>query len=368
MYVNSVNPIKGLFLASLILLLASCSGSTLSVSEALTGTTTDGSTDNSGDGGGSDNGGGSGGSSPTACPTNFVKVPANATLGTAEFCLAKYEMKVAQNNGTAVFDGYNNSVALDVTLYKPESRPDGVPWVRILLADAISECASLGTGYHLSTAKEWQAAALNIESVATNWSGNSVGSGRLNTGHSDNAVDASAVANGYAVTGSNLLSAGSGSDAYVGTGQNNSLAWGSGGEQKRTHTLSNGEVIWDMAGNARDVVDLDGLGSSVNYTGPGSSGFYEPLGSELSSMIFSSTLSGGGTLNINLFKPATAALTNSTNGIGQTYISSGARTLRLVTRGGNFSNSNSPGIFAADFDTAASATSSSFGFRCAKSL
>lgn len=360
--------IKILFLVFVSMTLSSCmiSSSIVSTNKDNSGSVESPSSDSSnpGTGSGSDNA-----VTPTpttaTCPTNFVKIPANSTLGTSEFCLSKFEMKASLNDGTAVFDTNNGGTPLDVSLHKPESRPEGLPWVRITLSQAAAECTSLGSGYHLSTAKEWQAAALNIESVATNWSGSSVGSGTINSGHSDGAISATAVADGYAVSGVLLLSAGNATDPFGGTGQTS-------GSQKRTHTLSNGEIIWDMAGNARDIVDATGTAVGVNYTGPGVSNFYEVLSSEFSSTISSLTFAtapgGSGTLNLNLFIPATAGLNHTTNAIGKVYINSGAQTNRMITRGGNFSSGNSPGLFAADFDSATSGTSSSGSFRCAKSL
>lgn len=121
-------------------------------------------------------------------------------------------------------------------------------------------------------------AAREIEGINANWSGGTPGNGGLFSGHTDSAVSATAIADGHAVTGSTLLSAGDGTDPYVGTGQNATLSFGSGKEQKRTFVLLSGEEIWDMSGNARDFVDIDGSGGSLSYTGPGSEAFYD-LGS-----------------------------------------------------------------------------------------
>lgn len=306
---------------------------------------------------------GNGSPVPTTCPTNFVKIPANTSLATSEFCFSKFEMKAALNDGTAVFDTNNSGTPLNVTLHKAESRPDGLPWIRITLLQASAECSSLGTGYHLATLKEWQAVALNVESVASNWSGNAVGSGTIIKGHSDGATSTTAVTDGYAVSGVALLAAGAGTDPYGGTGQTS-------GTQKRTHTLSNGEIIWDLSGNAREIVDPNGSASGVNYTGPSSASFYEVSGSELSSMLATLTFTSGaaGGLTADLFKPATPGLNHTTNEIGRVYINNGAQTNKLITRGGNFSSSNSPGIFAADFDSPTTAASGSASFRCVKSL
>jgi hypothetical protein len=301
------------------------------------------------------------------CPEHYNLIPANATLGTAAFCLATYEMKVATNAGAAVFDGYNGGVALDGTMYKPESRPDGIPWVRITQAEAIAECSSIHPGYHLVTAEEWASAARNVESVAGNWESGIVGTGKLASGNSDGTISASAIADGFAVTGSNLLSAGNASDPYAGTGNNSGEAWGSGKEQRRSFLLSNGESIWDLAGNAREFNDVDGLGSTVSYTGPGT-GFFDVFSASITTFLSSITLSSGGVFNSLWMVPATAGLDHATNNVGQIYTLNAGQVGKIITRGANFSSSTNPGIFAADFDTNNSTTGSSAGFRCAKSL
>jgi hypothetical protein len=307
-------------------------------------------------------------SSNSSCPTNYVKIAANSTLGTSEFCLAKYEMKVSNPDGTPLFNGYNGGVALNPNLYKAQSRPSGIPWVKINYASAISKCAELGTGYHLATAKEWQAAALEIESVASNWSSNIVGNGYLYTGHSNSTISSTAIADGYAATGSLLLSAGDGTNPYVGTGSDATMIFGSGKEQRRTFQLANGEGIWDMAGNARDIIDADGLGGTVAYSGMASSTFYEVLDNTFTDFFSTVTSSNGITLSANLFQPSINNLTNSNNAIGLSYISSGVRSGQIISRGANFSSSNSPGLFASDFDSTSSSQSGSGGFRCASSV
>jgi hypothetical protein len=302
------------------------------------------------------------------CEVNFVLVPANATLGTPSFCISKYEMKVRTNAGDAVFDGSNGGVALDVSLYKPDSRPDGIPWLRITQPNAILECASIGTGYHLVTTKEWAALARNAESVGSNWSSGVVGTGMMFTGHSDSVSSATAVADGYGVAGTSILSAGNGSDPYVGTGNAATDVFGAGKEQRRTFELSNGATIWDIAGNARDYNDIDGLGSTISYTGPLASAFYDVFSASVTAFLPTIVISGGGTFDAAWLQPLTPALDHTTNAVGQLYIASGARTGRIMTRGANFSAGNSPGVFAADFDSDDVGASGSAGFRCVKNL
>lgn len=305
------------------------------------------------------------GADPT-CPSHFAMVPANATLGTSAFCIAQYEMKAETNAGSDVFDSY--TVGLDETLHKPESRPGGLPWVRITQANAMLECASLGAEYSLITAPQWAAVSRNIESVASNWSSGVVGTGTLYTNHSDNAASGTAIADGHAVAGSLLLSAGDGSDPYVGTGNASGDAWGAGKEQRRTLTLSTGEVVWDLAGNARDKVAIDSAGSSLSFTGPGVSNFFDPNSATISSAVSTMIVSGGGTFSLNWLTPATGGLSNAVNSIGRIYIQSNGRVGKLLSRGGNFSPANSPGIFAGDLDNDAGNVSSSASFRCVKSV
>src|SRR5450759_4975779 len=73
--------------------------------------------------------------------------------------------------------------------------------------------------------------AQNVLSVASNWSSGVVGTGFIYSGHNDNAP-------------ANALAADSNdANGYSGTGNS------SPSNQRRTLTLTNGEVIWDLAGN-----------------------------------------------------------------------------------------------------------------------
>jgi hypothetical protein len=146
-----------------------------------------------------------------------VLVPANPAVGTtADFCAAKYEMK--DNSGAT-------------------SEPAGTPWSRSLNA-AKTECANIGG--HLITNPEWMTLARNIESTAVNWSSGTVGTGSLNTGHSDDGPffrQEASTDDNPCVNTNNVCSP---------------TVWHS---QRRTHVLSNGEVIWDVAGNVAEFVD-----------------------------------------------------------------------------------------------------------------
>ena len=134
-----------------------------------------------------------------SCPTGFVEVPANSSLGvTSNFCVMQFD---AKNVG-----GVATSQALTS------------PWVSINQSDAKSECTSLGAGYDLISNPEQMTIARNAENVASNWSGGIVGTGMMPIGHSDNSP-------GSALEVTNI------NDPYNGTGNTSGDGAGSGWEQ-----------------------------------------------------------------------------------------------------------------------------------------
>lgn len=126
------------------------------------------------------------------------------------------------------------------------STPGGSPITFIPENDGTNISAKAyckNSGWHLITNDEWMTIANNVASVATNWCnkdgtgcGNAPGSlGKiLANGHNDS-------------TPNKALEAGPDSDPTFGTLPN---------PQKRTLTLSNGQVIWDFAGNVWQWIDI----------------------------------------------------------------------------------------------------------------
>ena len=162
---------------------------------------------------------------PIACPTGYIPVPPLAPFTTEPFCVAKYEMKESVINPNALIPSI------------PVSQPSGKPWL-LNRNEAINACENVGNGYSLITNNEWMTIARNIEQVAENWSDREVGVGELNRGHFDNkpwgTLEASPDDN----------------EACYGTDNRCSAShWL---PERRTHRLSNGEVIWDFAGNASE--------------------------------------------------------------------------------------------------------------------
>jgi len=169
------------------------------------------------------------------CPAGYLLVEASsaAFLGpvNTDFCVAKFEMRaVRSSNFILDADGSNAGAPLAVGQYFPESRSDGLPWQFISENQAETECASLGSGYHLITNDEWMTLASTIEAQSYNWNTCAQGQGGLFSG-----------LNGRSAV-SNL------SDPYSDTGATSSDAYGLGGEKRRVFYLPNGERIWDLAG------------------------------------------------------------------------------------------------------------------------
>lgn len=170
------------------------------------------------------------------CPENFLGVPALKEYTTNAFCVAKYEMKD---------DGSGNTV----------SQASGIPYsTGIDTSNRATKCQAMGdqtsgdSKYDLISNNEWQALARNIELVPSNWEGGIVGSGKINRGRS---VPIFNQPPGY--LGNLAPASEDDNEACLHTGATcNDGSWNF---HKRTHTLSNGEIIWDLAGNVMEVID-----------------------------------------------------------------------------------------------------------------
>ena len=266
------------------------------------------------------------------CPENFVGVPSLEGYTTHSFCVMKYEAKK---------DSSDNAI----------SQAAGTLYVNINRDDSITKCQAMGTmGYDLITNDEWQSVARNIELVGSNWKNGTVGdAGGLSGGHSDDSP-------------SNALQANSDDNkACEGTGQIcNSSTWDS---QRRTHTLSNGEIIWDMAGNVREFAKDNNI---VNY---GSIVQISQITDDTHTV--SGSLSGGTTTTArtakNQFGPS-GSYTNLDSspyggfGFGWLFYDSQPNQ-GLVLRGNAWGYS--AGVFAVELLFGLSLTSPSVGFRCA---
>lgn len=166
------------------------------------------------------------------CPPHYAFVPADDVLGTAPFCVARYEMRVQ-----GLSDG---AVGWDAA-YVAESRPDGTPWSGVDKSEARVACDALGFDYQLVSNAQWQAIARSVERTPANWSGGAVGVGTIPQGHCDEDPLAPLSSDAGPCGGTN----------DPGCEDPASPDWW----QRRTHVLQNGDVVWDLAGNLSEQVD-----------------------------------------------------------------------------------------------------------------
>ncbi len=201
-------------------------------------------------------------------PPNFIRVPANPEFGiTSDFYVSKYEMKIqGESNGDQKYSPH----------FIAESRASGTPWVGLTMEQAKEACQALGEGYSLITNEEWMTIAHNIEHNPKNWSDhqtheNGQSTARLNIG---NVCRYGPRGNGGRIDkGREKPYYGEGALAACEDDNNGvygyqSYSCGNWGKveipvldengwnfYRRTHYLTNGEVIWDFSGNVWSWTD-----------------------------------------------------------------------------------------------------------------
>ncbi len=251
------------------------------------------------------------------CPTNYVVVPGSSLYDTKAFCVMKYEAK--DSSGAAI------------------SQASGTPWVNISQTAAISTAANTCSGCHLVTEAEWLTIAQNVMSVPSNWNGGAVGTNLLYGGHGDNAP-------------ANSLPASTDNDSFSGTGQSGTSS------QRRTLTLTTGEVLWDFSGNVWEWTQ----GTVSDSQQPGAPGI---------AWRSWNALSAPGNLSPNPYpayaNPLAIGWTNSQN-IGQIYSDSIQPNIRAFHRGGSWSNGYNTGVYALALSSAPHDSSIYIGFRVAR--
>jgi hypothetical protein len=269
------------------------------------------------------------------CPANYLPVESNSgVLVSQPFCVSKYEMKILGNDdGNQVYSA----------VFVADSRSSGTPWVNIMRAQSITECQSLGGGYDLISNAQWQAVAREIELKQSagnylNWSNSSTsGANALNRGHSDG-------------TPGNSLAASLDNDPCFGTLQANCADNSSTDfQQKRTHTLSSGDTIWDVAGNVFEWVKGD-IAAGPPYEGGNGFISQEPWTSDLNHPEMWGPFGNYTSKNSGQYGGF---------GFGNLGSSGGA-----VFRGGRFNDGTYSGVFNANLTAGASFSSPSLGFRC----
>ncbi len=283
-------------------------------------------------------------------PTGWVEVPGDATYSTTNFLVQKYEAKCAATSDptTGLTTSANTYADSATTCTAANSRQvvsvsSGNPIVNISQTNAISRCSTISlntTTAHLQTNNEWMSMARNAEGQNANWTNGTVGSGALFSGHNDNSPTYSLVASNDDTLG------------YTNTDQ-------SSGGQKRTLTLSNGSVLWDLPGNVFEWTNdttTDRANQPDSGTHVGSFNFTE-----------FTALTGYGTLSYDTIRPANSSY-NSTHGMGRLYhcdtCTSNATTYGFI-RGGRWANGAATGVFTLFLGGPPSDETNGTGFRCA---
>lgn len=261
---------------------------------------------------------------PATCPTNFIPVPGNSQFDTqGGFCIMKYEARNVSN--------------------VPTSQTTGSIWGGLTQTDAITRAQTSCSGCHLVSENEWLTVAHNVVSVAANWSGGAVGSGYLYSGHNDN------------VPANFLDASANDADGYVGTGN-------PGTNQKRTLTLTNGQVIWDFAGNAGEWT----AGTMAGNVQPGVTGEAGAFWKEWNA---SNVVQGSLSTRANPpYGTPVASGWTSAQGIGKlfSYRGNSSTATHGFIRGGSYTNEENAGVFMLNTSNAASSVNANRAFRVAR--
>lgn len=314
-------------------------------------------------------------SSKYVVPGGYAEVPGNGTYGTSNFLVMKYEAKCANistpNVGllepyfsasdTYKDDGGSNlpNNCTNVNGRQVVSLPGGYPITYISEEKAVSRCAEVlinGSQAHLISNDEWMTIARNAEQVPSNWSLGSVGSGYLYAGHNDASPNKPKIASSNdnnkaaftdeAGTTENLTTA-----TNTANGQSYAV-----GNQVRTHTLSNGSVIWDLAGN---VVEW------TSTTLPTADQPTSTLNPDVVNWREYSELGTYGSLASEKYTSSNGTY-SSAYGTGKIYSSVQAvNNTQVIARGGRWSYVENSGLFSTDTHYTVTSSSYGFGFRCA---
>jgi formylglycine-generating enzyme required for sulfatase activity len=223
--------------------------------------------------------------------------------------------------------------------------------VNIHQQDSITECASIGAGYHLITNDEWMTIATNAAAEDSNWSGGSVGSGTLYRGHSDSSPNSKCAAST------------NDADAYV---ESSCTALASGGAeddeatQRRTHNLSNGSVIWDLSGNVREWVNYFNDTDKPSNDGTPENGWLE----------YSLPVLGTTTMPLTdlVSQAAIDAGWDSTKSIGKYFPYPNNTSTGALIRGGTWGFDLAGGLFNANLNNGPTLSTTNLGLRCAVAM
>lgn len=276
-----------------------------------------------------------------ACPANFLGIPFNTSVGTTtDFCVAQYEMRCVGSSCPTSTPGAN-AVAT--------SQSSGEPWTFINHPDSITACSNLNAingvsnKYFLISNPEWMTIARNIESVDSNWSNGTAGSGVLPIGWT---------------AGNSVPAPSSDASCLYNTGSDTCAAAGPF-KYRRTHTLTNGEVIWDLSANVWEWVNW--IVTPANKAYVAARPINTPQGFE-EFRDLNVNIGATDEMKPSTWQPVFLNLT-SADGIGR-YDAGINSSGGYAVRGGSYWYGDSSGIFTLDVNSDPSASYSILGFRC----
>lgn len=330
-----------------------------------------------------------------APPAGWIEVPGNATYGTSNFLVMKYEAKCDANGdgvGDTAYDtGYNTwpddtAACTAANGRSVVSSTQGFPIANISHDTAKTRCSAVtlnGNPAHLITNPEWMTIARNAEAQASNWTGGSVGSGYLFAGHNDNAPGKARIAS-TTDTGNNACAytdGDPGTESPSGNCPTNTASGQSGttGNQKRVLVLSNGAYVWDIAGNVWEHVQVDASDTKVSQQEQpeATTDGVNPVTD--TAYNWSDFTQGGGLsrwllnngteppLGYDVFRPLNSSY-NANQGVGRIYHwsnSSNSTKDRVFLRGGPWYDTSYAGVFTLYLDCDSGTTYNLVGFRCA---
>lgn len=281
------------------------------------------------------------------CPLNFVIVPGSSLYNTKDFCVMKYEAK--QASATV-----------------PVSKADNSPWANVaqeaagLNNDATEYSKNVAdcNNCHLISEAEWLTIAHDLLSVSSNWSDDVPGYNYIYRGNSAMGASSPISASKKDSEGYFGLNTSQGDGTLVATSI-------TGDSQKRTLTLSNGEVIWDIAGNISEWTS-----SQADEGRPGKTGVV-CNSADGSTFVEWRTADVVGTLNPNpsiLFMTDIAnynTLTTS-HGIGKLCSDPISDWSRAFVRGGSWVNGGISGVLSLSIYLSPGVENQYVGFRAAR--
>jgi len=318
---------------------------------------------------------------PKTCPEWYIPVPWNAEFMQPWFCVAKYEMGDENITIPNTCDGMGCPSVAENTLYQTDwntvkysstgtlvSKAWLYPIVNISQTQAIAECQRIGK--HLITNNEWMTIARNIEANPLNWSWGVVWIGGIYRGITWE--------NPETLWCQTKNSSGSWTRTYVSRAwSTDTTKWWSSKwadcDSKRQHKLSNGEVIWDLAGNVREHVNgrntmnTDNIGT-MNANACGTSwtagwSWYSFTNNTTTDNVTQCDFING--YSYKRYGPKISYM-NASNGIGRIYSYNTNNTTvdKVFLRGGGAYNSVYSGVFAMHLGWVATDQSHGVGFRC----